>query len=130
MKAAPTQWFQSLITNLMKTAQSLLALTCILALSAPLGLVATDSNHHAHGNPPAKAGAKHADYPLATCVVSGEELGSMGEPFDYVHKAPGQPDRLVRFCCESCVKKFKKDPAKYLAKIDAARDAKPAASAR
>jgi hypothetical protein len=44
----------------------------------------------------------------------------MGGPVDYIHKEDGKPDRLVRFCCSSCVKKFKKDPAKYLAKLDAA----------
>jgi hypothetical protein len=72
--------------------------------------------------PAAFAGASSADtYPLNTCVVSGEELGSMGDAFDYVHHEQGKPDRLVRLCCESCVKKFKKDPAKYLARIDAAQ---------
>ncbi len=59
-------------------------------------------------------------YPLTTCVVSGEPLGSMGKPFDYVHKEEGKPDRLVKFCCRMCVGQFKKDPAKHLAKLDAA----------
>jgi hypothetical protein len=66
-----------------------------------------------------------APYPLSTCVVSGEALnGDMGGPVDYIHKEAGKPDRLVRFCCESCIKKFKKDPAKYLAKLDEAAKAK------
>ncbi|AKC83063.1 hypothetical protein IMCC26134_10255 [Verrucomicrobia bacterium IMCC26134] len=61
-------------------------------------------------------------YPLTTCVVSGEALegGNMGGPVDYIHKAEGKLGRLVRFCCSGCVKNFKKDPAKYLAKLDAA----------
>jgi hypothetical protein len=61
-----------------------------------------------------------ASYPLDTCVVSGEKLegGDMGGPVDYIHKEEGKPDRLVRFCCKSCIKKFKKDPAKYLKVID------------
>ena len=60
-----------------------------------------------------------AAYPLDTCVVSGDKLkGEMGGPIDYIHKEAGQPDRLVRFCCKDCVKDFKKDPAKYLKKID------------
>ncbi len=54
-------------------------------------------------------------YPLDTCVVSGEKLGKEGEPFDYVYKG-----RLVRFCCQSCTAAFEKEPAKYVAKIDAA----------
>ncbi len=54
-------------------------------------------------------------YPLDTCVVLGGKLGGMGKAIDYMHK-----NRLVRFCCANCVKKFDADPAKYLAKIDAA----------
>ncbi len=42
----------------------------------------------------------------------------MGPPIDYVYKQEGKPDRLVRFCCKNCIKDFKKDPAKYLQKID------------
>ena len=62
-----------------------------------------------------------AGYPLKTCAVSGEELGAgMGDAVDYVYKQAGQPDRLVRFCCEMCLPKFKKDPAKYLKQIDEA----------
>ncbi len=62
-----------------------------------------------------------ATYPLDTCVVSDEKLeGDMGGPIDYIHKEEGKSDRLVRLCCKSCIKTFKKDPAKYLSKIDAA----------
>ena len=79
---------------------------------------------------PSEASAEEG-YPLTTCVVSGQPLeGGMGGPVDYIHKAPGQPDRLVRFCCKACIAEFKKDPAKYLAKIDAAAAAaKPAPQA-
>lgn len=58
-------------------------------------------------------------YPLTTCVVSDEPLGSMGKPYDYIHKEEGKPDRLVKFCCKMCVGQFKRSPAKYLAKLDA-----------
>ncbi len=52
-------------------------------------------------------------YPLDVCVVSDDKLGGeMGEPIDYVYQ-----NRLVRFCCKSCIKDFKKDPEKYMAKI-------------
>jgi Cu(I)/Ag(I) efflux system membrane fusion protein len=54
-------------------------------------------------------------YPLEACVVTGQKLGSMGAPVDYVHQG-----RLVRFCCKGCIDTFRKDPAPYLAKIDAA----------
>jgi YHS domain-containing protein len=52
-------------------------------------------------------------YPLSTCVVSGEKLGEMGKPFVIQHDG-----REVQFCCASCQKDFKKDPAKYLKKLD------------
>lgn len=61
-----------------------------------------------------------AAYPLQVCAVAGEPLGSMGEPYNYIHQEPGKPDRLVRMCCKGCVKDFQKAPAKYLARIDAA----------
>ena len=56
-----------------------------------------------------------ATYPLSTCVVAEAELGSMGDPVDYVHG-----NRLVRFCCASCIPRFEAEPAKYLDKIDTA----------
>jgi hypothetical protein len=51
-------------------------------------------------------------YPLKVCLVSDEPLGSMGDPVVLVHE--GQE---VKFCCEGCAGPFKKDPAKYLAKL-------------
>ena len=70
-----------------------------------------------------------ADYPLTTCVVSGDKLdGDMGAPFDYTYKEDGKPDRLVRFCCKNCLKDFQKDPAKYLKMIDEAAAAKAQAA--
>ena len=51
-------------------------------------------------------------YPLSTCVVSGEALGSMGQPIVIDHEGVE-----VRLCCKGCVKKFNDDPAKYLEKL-------------
>lgn len=62
-----------------------------------------------------KAKTKLKPYPLETCVVSGEELGGMGEPFVFDHK--GQE---IKLCCKSCKKDFDKDSAKFMAKVDAA----------
>ncbi len=56
-----------------------------------------------------------AGYPMDTCPVSGEELGGMG---DAVNHLVG--NRLVRLCCDKCVKKVDADPARYIAKLDAA----------
>ena len=70
-----------------------------------------------------RAEEKPAAYPLTTCVVSDEGLGDMGKPVDHVYKQEGKPDRLVKLCCRSCLGKFKKAPAKYLEKLDAAEAA-------
>lgn len=51
-------------------------------------------------------------YPIDTCLVSGEELGSMGEPVTFVHQ--GQE---IKLCCDACQPKFEEDPAKYLAEL-------------
>ena len=49
------------------------------------------------------------DYPLKTCVVSGEEIGSGGMvPYKVTHEGTD-----VWLCCKTCNKKFAKDPAKY-----------------
>jgi YHS domain-containing protein len=63
-------------------------------------------------------------YPLKTCIISGDKLGEMGDPYVYEYKG-----REIKFCCKSCVKDFKKDPEKYLKKIDeqAAKEKKAAA---
>jgi len=61
-----------------------------------------------------KAQSEH--YPLEMCLVRGKsKLGSMGDPDQLV-----VANRLVQFCCAGCRPKFAKDPAKYLAKLDAA----------
>jgi YHS domain-containing protein len=58
--------------------------------------------------------AQKPNYKLTTCVVSGEKLGEMGDPVDYLYGT-----RLVRFCCKDCVKDFNKTPAAFLAKLEA-----------
>jgi YHS domain-containing protein len=51
-------------------------------------------------------------YPLDVCAVSGEKLGSMGEPIRIVHQ--GQE---VKFCCKDCVKEFEANPEEFMLKI-------------
>lgn len=62
--------------------------------------------------------AEKKPYPLKTCVVSDEKLGEMGDPYVYKHEG-----REIQFCCKSCLKDFKKDPARYLKKLDQAEKA-------
>ncbi len=53
-------------------------------------------------------------YPLDTCVVSGEKFGGMmGKPYVFIYQ--GQE---IKLCCKDCRKKFDKDPAKYLKKLE------------
>ena len=79
---------------------------------------------------PAAATGPKAAYPLKTCVVSGGKLGGMGKPVEYLYKQSGQPDRTVIFCCKACIRKFEKDPAPFLAKLDSARTTAHAATTK
>lgn len=58
------------------------------------------------------------DYPLETCVISGQPLDSMGGPVDHV-----LANHLVRLCCKGCLPKVEEDPAAVLAKLEEARKA-------
>ena len=51
--------------------------------------------------------------PMKTCPVSGDEMGSMGDPVTYV-----AGNRLFSFCCKGCIGMFEKNPAKYLEKMN------------
>jgi YHS domain-containing protein len=66
----------------------------------------------------ARPDAKARPYPLDKCIVSDEKLGEMGKPYVFTHK--GQE---IKLCCKSCLKKFNKEPDKYLKKLDASKKA-------
>ncbi len=107
-----------------------LAILFTLALSATVPFVfgadgpsSADNGAAPVANESAWLEKARAEYPLKTCVVSGEDLagdGDMAEAKDYIYKQPGKPDRLIRFCCRKCQSRFEKDPAKYLKIIDEA----------
>lgn len=52
------------------------------------------------------------NYPLDTCIVTDNKLGSMGTPITKTYK--GQD---VKFCCRPCIKKFYQNPDKYMEKL-------------
>ena len=81
----------------------------VVALSLGIGgtLLAGDKKQSA---------TKDKTYPLSVCVVTGEKLGSMGDPHVIEYQR-----RTVKFCCAHCEKNFRKDPKKYLAKLDKAK---------
>ena len=58
---------------------------------------------------------KVKSYPLEKCVVSDEKLGSMGKPYVFTNE-----NQEVKLCCKDCLKEFKKEKAKYMAKIEKA----------
>jgi hypothetical protein len=101
-----------------------------VTLLTTLGLIALsgcgeghDHSAHDHGTStvktpdaaPAPLDPNAKPYPLKICVVTGEELGKMGEPMRFTYK--GQE---IKLCCKGCEKKFYADPEKYLEKIAAA----------
>lgn len=51
-------------------------------------------------------------YPLTTCIVTDNDLGSMGDEQTYVHE--GQE---IKVCCAPCIAKFQANPGRFLAKL-------------
>jgi len=79
----------------------------IIAAALALGFLTSCAST---GGTASLGGAK--SYPLKTCIVTGNDLNSMGDQQTIVHEG-----QVVKFCCEPCVAKFNKNPAKYLAKL-------------
>ena len=95
------------------TISGLAAATVLLLSSCGDGNSTTDTPDDTPAPPPT---ASTAAYPLDVCVVSGEKLGSMGEPVVVNHNGTE-----VRFCCKECLPEFNKDPEKYVAMIKAGK---------
>jgi len=90
----------------MKTLKNLtVGILPVSNLTAPLVGLAADQ----------KPESKPKPYTLKTCIVSGEKLGEMGKPIVYVSEG-----REFKFCCKDCIKDFKKDPAKFVKKLELA----------
>ena len=81
-----------------------------LLIAIPLALASCRAKKPSETGPAVQA--DEDAYPLTTCVVSGEALGSMGDPV--VKERDGV---TVKFCCENCLPEFEKDPETYLAKL-------------
>lgn len=90
----------------MKTLLILALLSCCLAVSGagkPSETKPADTGKAV--NPKA--------YPLKTCIVTDNDLDSMGEQADFVHQG-----QTIKVCCKPCIAKFEKNPAKYLKKLE------------
>lgn len=99
----------------------------ISAITSALALTSCDDSgdghdHSTHDHSAAASTTNSTDaYPLTTCVVTGEPLGSMGEPVVIKHEG-----KTVKFCCSGCEDDFNENPAKYLAMISEAAKKAPA----
>ena len=96
-----------------------------MALIFGLAIAGCDHGHdhgdHDHGeaqstSPDPAPAAGTDSYPVKTCVVSGEALGSMGKPKIVTHEG-----QTVKLCCAGCEKDFKKDPAKFVKMVTDAK---------
>ena len=58
------------------------------------------------------ARAKSKASKVTTCIVTDNDLDSMGDKQTFVHNK-----QKIAVCCEPCIGKFKKNPAKYLSKL-------------
>lgn len=79
----------------------------IISLAFGLSLTACNEKESSDAAPTDNAAMQ------TICPVSGEELGSMGEPIVMKHEG-----KEVKLCCKSCIKKFEADPATYAAKVN------------
>ncbi len=60
----------------------------------------------------AMVAAKVKPYPLDTCLVTGNDLDSMGGEIVKIYDG-----QQIKFCCKPCIKKFEANKPKYLAKL-------------
>lgn len=87
--------------------------TIALGLTAALTLIAAGCSDRS-------AAASPKPYPLSTCPVSGEKLGTMGEPITVI-----KDGYQIKFCCQECVDKFIKHPSKVMDKVKSAHEPTP-----
>lgn len=96
-------------------------LAVFLVLAAPFAFAADPA---ATPDAPAAPAAKPAalvPYPLAVCIVTDNDLDSMGDATRLVHGG-----REIKFCCAPCEAKFLKNPARFLKKLEPAPAPAPA----
>ena len=88
----------------MKTKLTLLALVAITTLLTSCGSTSGGSATTLTGVKP---------YPLKVCLVTDNDLNSMGDQQVRVYQG-----QQIKFCCEPCYTKFLKSPDRYLAKLN------------
>lgn len=63
-----------------------------------------------------KTAAKPKPYPLETCLVTGDDLDDMDDRVSTVYEG-----QTFEFCCKPCLKKFYKNPGKYVKSLEKAK---------
>lgn len=86
-----------------------------LGVSALLLLGCGAEQQSSSDKPAESQSAQLKTYPIDWCIVTGEKLGSMGDPVARTYQG-----REVKFCCKYCIEEFEKTPDLYLARIDSA----------
>lgn len=90
-----------------------LLIIAVLTLVAPF-VVAQSLAPATPSSPVARAATKDQAkaYPLKVCLVTGNDLDSMGDEVSIIYQG-----QIIKFCCRPCEKKFLRAPEKYLAKL-------------
>ncbi len=87
-------------------------LAIALLTGSALFMTACASSGGSSGSTAATSVGGTKPYPLKTCIVTENDLGSMGDEQRIVYQ--GQE---IKFCCKPCEAKFLGNPVKYLARI-------------
>ena len=87
-------------------------LAIALLTGSALFMTACASTEGSSGSTAATSVGGTKPYPLKTCIVTENDLGSIGDEQRIVYQ--GQE---IKFCCKPCEAKFLDNPAKYLARI-------------
>src|SRR4029078_2471264 len=98
----------------MKSSALLASIILTALLSLPFSAAAVDAKPD-KTDKDVKTAAKAKPYPLKTCIVSGDKLGEMGDPYVFTYQG-----REIKMCCKNCRKDFDKNPAKFVKKLEAA----------
>jgi YHS domain-containing protein len=76
--------------------------------------IAADAPKSPETKPVAPVTATPKAYPLKTCIVTENDLDSMGEQASFVYQG-----QTIKVCCKPCIAKFEKNPPKYLKRLEA-----------
>jgi len=86
----------------------------LFALATTLLAACSTTQPGSTGSPGSAAAStgKVKPYPLKTCIVTDNDLYSMGTPITKVYG-----NQEIKFCCRPCVSKYEENPALYRAKL-------------